>query len=354
MTETGKSRKIFVNYRRVDNPDFVERIRDWFISRYGRDNVFMDFDNMPPFTRFADFIREKVRECDVLVAIIGPRWMDLMRERMADGSEDFVRIEIGLALEEGKLVAPICIKGASIPPADDLPHDIRNLLDYNAAFLDSGRNFLDNVERIMDAVENELLRREDQSNFAEEIVDAPGFNLVDEIELLHEAMDNQQWTVALELLKRIRKSGYVPKFYPLDEYEAEIQSAIRLQETERDYAIIRLMAQRVQRKGENPLRVWNALESFWQMYPGYDPDDLAAMFRPQSEPSLEPAPRPDTHPIEDIDPNIFDKLKDFSDSLVEEFFNPDKLAEIAREERPSNIAFTREEAEKLGIIRNSK
>jgi hypothetical protein len=345
------TRKIFVNYRRTDNPDFVERIRDWFIQRYGRDNVFMDFDTIPPFTHFSDFIREKVRECDVLVAIIGPRWMETLRERIADGREDFVRVEIQLALEEGKLIAPICIKGALIPPKEDLPHDLRPILDYNAAFLDSGRNFLDKVERIMNAVEQELTRREGQSNFAVEIVDAPGFNLVDEIELLHEAMDNQQWTVALELLKRIRKSGYVPKFYPLDEYETEIQTAIKLQEIERDYAIIRLMAQRVQRKGENPARVWAALQAFWQMHPGYDPDDLVSQFQPQILPLAEPTPAPEAPVADDIDPRIFEQITTFADSLLEEFFDLDKLAELARDNRHSNITFTREEAEKLGIIK---
>lgn len=288
MADSKPQRKVFVNYRRVDNPDFVERIRDWFMQRYGRDNVFMDFDNIPPFTRFADFIRERVRECDVLVAIIGPQWLNLMQERIQIDGEDFVRIEIQLALEEKKLIAPICIKGAPLPRREDLPPDLRPLLDYNVAFLDSGRNFLDNVERIMNAVEHELARNENPAlstgEYAEEIVESPGYDLVEEIELLHEAMDNQQWSVALELLRRIRKFGYVPKFYPLDEYEAEIYSAIKLQETARDYTIIRLMAQRVLKKHEDPMRVWNALQSFWEMHPGYDPDDLSAQFRPQLEP----------------------------------------------------------------------
>lgn len=34
MTQPG--RKIFVSYRRIDHVDFVERIRDWFVMRYGR------------------------------------------------------------------------------------------------------------------------------------------------------------------------------------------------------------------------------------------------------------------------------------------------------------------------------
>src|SRR5512145_1622371 len=140
-------RRIFISYRRHDHPDFVERIRDWFLLRYGRDSVFMDFDNIPPFTRFADYIRQRVRECDVLIAIVGPSWMDTLREREQHADEDYVRLEIRLALEEGKPIAPICIKGAAPPRVHDLPADLRPMLDYNVAFLNSGRDFLDNIER---------------------------------------------------------------------------------------------------------------------------------------------------------------------------------------------------------------
>jgi hypothetical protein len=161
-------RKIFISYRRDDNADFVERLRDWFIQRYKRENVFMDFDTIPPFTRFADFINERVHECDVLIAVVGPRWMELMREKAAHFQDDYVRIEVGLALQEGKLVAPICIKGASIPLQAELPYDLRSMLDYNAAFLNSGSAFLDNIEYIIDAIEEELTRRETKSSIIEE------------------------------------------------------------------------------------------------------------------------------------------------------------------------------------------
>lgn len=154
-----RDRKIFISYRRDDHPDFVEHIRDWFMLHYGRENVFMDFDTIPPFARFADFIQEKVRESDVVIAIIGPRWMELMRDKATHFQDDYVRIEIGLALKEGKLVAPICIKGTLVPPAGDLPPDLRSMLDYNAAHLNSGTAFLDNIERIMNAVGQELARR---------------------------------------------------------------------------------------------------------------------------------------------------------------------------------------------------
>ena len=156
---SDKQLKIFFSYRRDDNSEFVERIRDWFILRYQRENVFMDFDSIPPFVKFDDFIREKVRECDALIAVVGPRWMELLQEKASKFQDDYVRIEIGLALQENKLVAPICIKGAGVPPATSLPPELKSMFATNVAILDSGSNFLDNIKGIVDAVEQELDRR---------------------------------------------------------------------------------------------------------------------------------------------------------------------------------------------------
>lgn len=152
-------RKIFISYRRQDFPEFVERIRDWFIMRYGRANVFMDFDTIPPGVRFADFIRKEVEQCDAVLAIIGPHWLELMQEKAARFEDDFVRIEVSLALQLGKPMTPICIMDAAVPKMTELPSDLRPLFEFNAAFLRSGRDFLDNIERVLEAVESTLNAR---------------------------------------------------------------------------------------------------------------------------------------------------------------------------------------------------
>ena len=157
----GQPRKIFISYRRSDNPDFVDRIRDWFIQRYGRENVFMDFDSIPPMVHFADYIRKEVEECDAMIAIIGPHWLELLREKAAAFEEDYVRIEVGLALKLGKPVAPICIVGASMPRKADLPLDLQPLLVNQAAFLER-TNFLDRITQIVDAVEQSLNQEDER------------------------------------------------------------------------------------------------------------------------------------------------------------------------------------------------
>jgi len=281
IEEQKPTRKIFFNYRRADNPDFVERIRDWFAWKYGRDSVFMDFDTIPPFTAFADFIREKVRECDLLVAIIGPQWLDILHDRLAhNDEEDYVQTEIRLALEEGKPIAPICIKKAAIPRARDLPPELRPMLEYHVAHLDSGKHFLDNIEMILEAVERELTKLDALKVMAK--VQTVEFDVFAAIQNYQEAADRQDWKVALDWLACIRASDYVPAFYPLDDYEQQAREGLSLQEAERDYNIIRMMAARSSSGKEDPTRIWSALLTFWKAQPGYDPDNLAAQFRPAS------------------------------------------------------------------------
>jgi hypothetical protein len=39
-------RKIFLSYRRADSANITERIHDRLIGRFGRENVFIDVDDM--------------------------------------------------------------------------------------------------------------------------------------------------------------------------------------------------------------------------------------------------------------------------------------------------------------------
>ena len=67
----------------------------------------MDIDNIAPGLNFLRVIEEWVDQCDALLAIIGPRWLDATDEHGAAGLmylRDFVRIEIETALRQDKRV----------------------------------------------------------------------------------------------------------------------------------------------------------------------------------------------------------------------------------------------------------
>lgn len=358
MTREYPRRNIFMSYRRADSPDFVERIRDWFVLRYGRDSVFMDFDNIPPFSRFADHIRERVRECDVLVAIIGPQWLEVLRDRLAHPEEDYVQIEIQQALELGKWIAPICIKGASVPRANELPSHLREMMKYNVAHLNSGRHFLDNIEVILDALEQQLAEMEALQVVNQDIesVEPVGFNLREAFDRFEEADERQDYQSALHWLTRIRESGFAPKYYPLEDYEREFRDKLALQQQmEREYAFIRSMAERAEKRPEDRPRVSAALESFGKLYPGYDPDGLTIYFRPFDQfieaepiPTSEVVYEPTVERARGVDFSLLEQLEGVDINMDDTLFDQEILQSSFGTLLTETI--TLEEAERRGIL----
>ncbi len=147
--------KIFISYRRVDEPDFVGRMYDHFVGRYGEENVFMDLD-IPDFTRFEEHIIKKVDESDVLVAVIGPQWLDLLKEKSESDEPDYLVKEIERALDKGIMIAPICIKNAPVPKKDKLPSGIQKILDYQISRVRGGSDFRDDMRKGIGFIEQEL------------------------------------------------------------------------------------------------------------------------------------------------------------------------------------------------------
>jgi hypothetical protein len=97
---------------------------------FGADLLFMDVDSIPLGRNFVKVLGEKVAQCDVLLAVIGPNWLTLCDEqgnRRLDGANDFVRVEIASALQRDIPVIPVLLDGARIPKAEQLPPDLKEL-----------------------------------------------------------------------------------------------------------------------------------------------------------------------------------------------------------------------------------
>src|SRR5215469_5891093 len=112
---------IFISYRREDSADICGRIYDHLVARYGKASVFKDVDNIPYGANFPTYIQDKMRECGVCLAVIGPRWLTSATatgSRRLDDPSDFVRIEIERALALGLVVIPVLVYGATLPPAE--------------------------------------------------------------------------------------------------------------------------------------------------------------------------------------------------------------------------------------------
>ncbi len=124
--------KIFISYRRDDVAGDARGLRDGLAAKFGQRNVFMDIDNLLPGQRFDRKLAEALSACDILIAVIGPRWMELLGAKTARGEPDYVRAEIGEALRRGIVVIPVRVgldgRMPELPRRDDLPADIRDLV----------------------------------------------------------------------------------------------------------------------------------------------------------------------------------------------------------------------------------
>src|SRR4051794_332108 len=93
--------QIFISYRRNDTAGFAGRLYDRLHGRLPQSKIFMDVDAIDPGIDFVEAIEQSVGSCDVLIAVIGKRWLTSSDEegrRRLDNPEDFVRAEIGTAL----------------------------------------------------------------------------------------------------------------------------------------------------------------------------------------------------------------------------------------------------------------
>jgi TPR repeat protein len=94
----------------------------------------MDVDRLLAGQRFDRELDKALAKCDVLIAVIGWRWMELLSDQAQRGKRDYVRDEIAAALKRDIIVIPVIIgREASMPPlplAEDLPENIRDLVFY--------------------------------------------------------------------------------------------------------------------------------------------------------------------------------------------------------------------------------
>lgn len=142
---------IFISYRRADSAHAAGRIYDRLVTEFGTDAVFKDVDSIPLAVDFRSFIRKAVKKCDVLLAIIGPRWADLPDE---DGKarlhqpQDLVRLEIEAALELGIPPIPLLVDGASLSK-EELPENIKELSHYNGLPIRPDPDFHKDVNKLI-------------------------------------------------------------------------------------------------------------------------------------------------------------------------------------------------------------
>src|SRR5215472_16028819 len=95
--------RITISYRHYDSLDITGRIFDRLTGHFGDEAVFRDIDSSQPGADFRRHIDRVLDESDIILAIVGPRWIgpDNEQPRLATPA-DPVRLEIETALRKDK------------------------------------------------------------------------------------------------------------------------------------------------------------------------------------------------------------------------------------------------------------
>jgi hypothetical protein len=156
--------KIFISYRRDDSGYEADRLFQALrkhVANPKRD-LFLDTETLPAGVNFVEHLDRTLGECDVLLAIIGSRWLGAIDPktggRRLDNPKDFVRMEIALALKRGIPVAPVLLDGTTMPTAEELPEGLKELALRNGVEV-RRRTFDADTERLIEGLALEELDR---------------------------------------------------------------------------------------------------------------------------------------------------------------------------------------------------
>ena len=150
--------RMFISYRSDDSAGYAGRLYDRLSQHFGEDQIFMDIDTIEPGLDFVEVIEKAVGSCDVLIALIGRRWLtitDADGHRRLDNPEDFVRLEVATALDRNIRVIPVLVRGATMPRSQDLPDVLVRLARRHALEIRDAP-FHHDVDRLIKALEKVL------------------------------------------------------------------------------------------------------------------------------------------------------------------------------------------------------
>ncbi|MFI9099106.1 toll/interleukin-1 receptor domain-containing protein [Streptomyces fildesensis] len=123
--------RVFLSFRKADSRWMRDRVYQALTDRFGANEVFKSGESIPAGADFAEILRRQAAECELMLVLIGPAWLDARgddRMRLIDRAHDWVRVEIETALKAGNRVVPVLLGDATmLPEASALPHEIAHL-----------------------------------------------------------------------------------------------------------------------------------------------------------------------------------------------------------------------------------
>ena len=151
---------VFLSYRRGDAAGWTGRIFDHLVREFGDEHVFQDIVDIEGGDDWVDELHEKVAQCDVLLALIGERWVGQKPDgtRRIDEDKDWVRLETARALAGTAIVIPVLVDGMHMSALGDLTEDLQPLKRRNSIEI-TPVNFEADLQRLIHAIRTSKTRR---------------------------------------------------------------------------------------------------------------------------------------------------------------------------------------------------
>jgi hypothetical protein len=130
--------RVFVNYRTKDQQAAAQLVTRHLSERIGKKNVFLDTMSIDPGALFDDVLLRNVWRSDVMVSLMGERWLDFpgANGRAIDDPDDWIHRELYEALTHDVLVVPLLVGTDRFPKATELPPRLAELARRQFVLLD--------------------------------------------------------------------------------------------------------------------------------------------------------------------------------------------------------------------------
>jgi hypothetical protein len=149
---------IFINYRREDSNWNALAIYNELQKYFSKDQIFKDFNAIQPGDDFVESIGTALQRCDVLLVLMGDKWLNVADEagnRRLDDPDDFVRLEISKALSRGIKVIPVMLDEIKMPRPEQLPENLQPMTRRQLVEIDPTR-FEDDVRKLAEVIKKIL------------------------------------------------------------------------------------------------------------------------------------------------------------------------------------------------------
>jgi formylglycine-generating enzyme required for sulfatase activity len=151
--------KIFICYRREDSQWPAQLIYNNLVDHFGPESIVFDIDTIPLGVDFREYLNMEVSKCDVLLAVIGDQWLEILKQRW-DQPNDYVRIELHAALQRKIPVVPVLVGRQPVPSETELPPELASLSYRQAAEVRVGLDLQAHLKRLIDRFDRLFSERE--------------------------------------------------------------------------------------------------------------------------------------------------------------------------------------------------